>query len=392
MNNLLDFTEYVNEKRKWNKIFIRPEKKPENGTVDVAVSGELDDDTNKEIKSILADDYETLVSVTGKNNVHNFMEVVRKKMDIIAPLKNRSNGLLDTDGKVIKSPLNYTGVSPDGKPTFFKIELTDEYHKDLDKTSIETIFNLTPEKGSNLGKGEVLLASYYHNIMRSLEKNEGGEPGDCLIISKDGKTRDDFIGYIEVKSSIAHFDVLGGQIYFTNEDGKKQRKKISNDIIEKIINENYLNDIEFSFRDKPGRKSNKDLENDSLSNDDINDIKIDVEEIENNKKELNHVVNRCLGGFAKYLLSQSQQKKPFNLVFFCDENYESGPISYYCTSVPNIDKIDKIDDIIRNNIIGDCINKISLNLPNKMKNDKNASFDKFTLSISSDGTMNIYVI
>lgn len=211
MNNLLDFLQYrehmrnivLNEKEskdnEQKKYEIDVEKHID-GTVEVSGPDEELKGKKSKIETILMDNEDLLTIVTGDCNIGNFKNHIAKNhLKFIKSLKENSK---------IEYPLPEEGSS------FCSIE-------GMNKKEMQELFKLMPPEGANLGKGEVLLASYYSNIKRLLEKTVGGVPGDCAVYDeKTGKIE----RHLEVKSGKAQFNL-----------------QCDENIID-IIDKNYLND------------------------------------------------------------------------------------------------------------------------------------------------------
>lgn len=373
MNNILSFEDFILEdKRKWKKIEITP-KSPEDGSVEIESDGKLDETSEEAVQDILADDYEMLVTVTGKNNVGGFMETVRNYLPYIATMKNDSNEqnrmFTGKDGTIEKMEHNEIKVklekSENGKRPKRIITKLDN------KINITPIlFDLCPPKSRNMGKGELLLASYYTNIKRSLEKNAGGDPGDCIILSKNGK---DIDGFIEVKTADAQFPSIDCFKHI-NENEKEN-------IINKRINEDKC-EIKFTYAKKMSDVKNKDdfefrefIDSDDVDLDNKTTIKI-THETNIPAKKIRHIINTCIGGISAYIKSQSKEKDNFYFVMFENKNDETNDnIKYKSIEIKKSDSIDNIMTKLMNSV-----NKIKVTLPRDVHENR-FSFNKFKMSI-----------
>lgn len=390
MNNLLDFLqyrEYIREEKTWKKINITPKDKetlPDDGTVKIKVDGTLDSDIKHEVEDILADDYKTLIAVTGKNNVGGFMEYAKAFMPYIAKMKNSSNGVGDEEPRIFTGEPSKDGIF---SGTIRKMESDDEikceknedgeYKKIINKnpgTNITSIlYNLSPEKNKNMGKGELLLASYYSNVKRSLEKNAGGEPGDCVVFDGDNKT-----GYIEVKGPNAQF--------YTIDKYSKIELENKIDFVGKC---SYT----FSADSEEGitRKSHKSLK---LNDDEETVIKIGKNEKEIEKNTIKKIILSCVGGIVGYIVGESKNKSNFKFLVFdgrvsSNKSYagdDKGNYPYYCMDVEGT-----ASDVFKNLI--NMVKGIEIQLPKSILKNDGATlvFNAFNMNIHN-GIMYIHTL
>ena len=322
MNNIFSFEEYLvekNKKRTWDKLTITPSETPEDGTVEVKPNegGVIDEDTKDDVSDILADDYQLLVSVTGKCNIGGFMDKVKKYIKYIGKMKNICNGL--NDKPIIYRPTNHSSKF---KPLSYKTYLiSDEDEYNITPNIFSDIFYLTPDGSKNFGKGEVLLSSCYKNVNRILTKDAGGEPGDCGLYSNDNDKKP--TRYIEVKSAKTRFynasTIKRKFDYFIDEIWSNYNNidiSVTNDVdihpdIQNILFKNCIGGIVKYLQSqlKPSEYTH-DIDNDVISKTEEDDIETNI---------------------------PKKGTENLSLVFFCDDptsnKLDNGSIYYYDVDV-----------------------------------------------------------
>lgn len=203
MNNILDFETFrLNE---WNKIIINKDNEG-----NISISGDdIDNETQINLLDVVSEDKGIRLNVSGGYEGGEFMKQIKENLKLIKSIK-----LTTTKEFPEESNDNYIKFDNDI----------------ISKDDVNKIFTITPKNSKSIGKGEVLLATYYKNVDRILIPAKGGESGDNCYYDKNGKK------YIEVKTGGAAFRKLST---YKLMDGYQNIK----DDIEKLIGKFEKDDI-----------------------------------------------------------------------------------------------------------------------------------------------------
>lgn len=340
MNNILSFEDFLNEdvkknkgdrppKNKWNKITI--EKVPKTGSIEIkSEGGKLSKPTKEDLSDVLTDDRDLIINVTGKFNGNGFIKKVIENLPYIKYMKELSN-----EGKGIIFPssmkhelcnipkIMYNVLDNDGNETGEQINIT------------EKIFNLIPDRSRKFGRGEILLASYYKNVIRQLEETSGGEHGgDCIAFNATNNQRHKSI---EVKSANAHFYTLSHYQSLSKEELDK---------FEELFKK-PLKNIKFEETDNKTDIDPEQIEelDNVVGNDDVKEVnekKVKVikklHEYDDDIKEYaEYLIKDCVAGMAYYLnnIRKKDPKSALSLVFFQNELKSDGSIDFIHIPVRN---------------------------------------------------------
>ena len=238
---------------KGNELKVR---RNEDGTVDPE-KGKLDDDIELELKDLLSDDHKLIDSISGGSNRKGFGGKIKEEINIIKQLINREDVINFPESDNVYIPLSKN----------IKIKTFNDDKEEIEDVKIDdiinTIFNLSV---TSIGKGEVLLPSYYQNVFRNKVVDKNGEKGDCHFYPDNDTTKDK--KYIEVKAAGAKFDILPESKYdfddkwldkisiYTEKENQKESIDVKNlipncigSISEYIWGESKNRDLYFVFFD-----------------------------------------------------------------------------------------------------------------------------------------------
>lgn len=174
MNNLLDFEEYILESKKISKIEI---DRSEGDKITITpADNDLDTDDKRRLFNILSSNRDIIIKVTGKRdkleskinfeNIKKFISLCAYETNIFSPKHDSGYIKLKNDNEEIMSLLN-------------NIFAIDEH---------------------GIGKGEVLLSSFYNNVYKS----SSIDTGDCYYTVNNGEKHIP----IEVKTGGSSFPSL----------------------------------------------------------------------------------------------------------------------------------------------------------------------------------------
>lgn len=273
MKNLLDFETFrLNE---WNKMVITKNKQ---GTVD-SIKTYPDEPISSDISNILvdvlSDDYNLIEKITGGD-----LDNKQFRKDIIYHLD---------DIKILS----------DKNIMFDETNLNYQSFEEVDSEIINELFNI---KIPGIGKGEVLLSSYFKNVYKT---SKNTKRGDCYFYSEKDNNKKS----IEVKSAGSSFRTLSH--WLDNNHIRTEFKKYNIQLIEQ----------------------------------------------QSNSEEF--ILQQCIGGLACYIWNEKRLlKNDLSLVIF-DEQLQhrvgngetNGFIQIYTEHDENLKSIyDKLSDLIDTNI------------------------------------------
>lgn len=256
MNNILSFEDFLNEEKV--KVSI---EKDENSDFPKIKGVEKDTPDYEELTYMFSNKRELIDSLTGKN--HNIKKNFTKDFvkNTILPTMNICKDVFFPPSK------DYTSFE-------------EEPFSSIDKETIKTLFLISP---SQVGKGEVLLATLFNNVYKSESK------GDCYYTNKN----DELEGNIEVKSGGSAFSKFSSCIDFKKQEGNDTYIKSINNIKSEI-------DKNLSFE--------------------VNGTNI-VFKYNNKSEELDD----CIAGISLYCYNRKRllENKNFSLVIF-DNKFDGG--------------------------------------------------------------------